>query len=314
VKKLVVASTPHIWSKMKTNRIMLDVVIALIPAMIAAPVLFGWRALALIGVTTAACVSFEWASRKLMKRKNTIGDLSAVVTGVLLAFTFPADFPFWMAILGGFIAIVVVKQLFGGLGYNIVNPALAARGVLVLSFAAAWGTNPAPVLQPLYEGTILSSATPMGYLLAGGQIPSVMDKFFGIHGGALGETSALAILLGGLYLMVRKVISPLIPVAFLGTLFVVTAIFGANPFAHVMLGGALLGAIFMATDYATIPLTTKGRLIFGIGCGLLTAVIRLFSAFPEGGAFSILIMNFLVPHIDSLTLKKPFGFQKKGVA
>ena len=314
MKKLVVASTPHIWSKMKTNRIMLDVIIALVPAMIAAPILFGWRALLLIAVTVLSCVFFEWGSRKVMKRTNTIGDLSAVVTGVLLAFNFPADFPIWMAVLGGFIAIVIVKQLFGGIGFNIVNPALAARGVLVLSFAAAWGTNPSPLWEPLYQGTIISSATPLGYLLEGNQVPSILDKFFGIHGGALGETAAIAILLGGAYLMIRKVISPLIPVSFLGTLFVMTAIFGANPFAHIMLGGALLGAIFMATDYATIPLTIKGRLIFGVGCGLLTAVIRLFSAFPEGVTFSILIMNFLVPHIDSLTLKKPFGFQKKGVA
>ena len=311
MKKLVVASTPHIWTKFKTNRLMLDVIIAMVPAIVAAAVLFGWRSLLLILVTVVSSVGFEWLSRKIMKRKNTIGDLSAVVTGILLAFNFPVDFPLWMAVLGSFIAIVVVKQMFGGIGFNLVNPALAARGVLVLSFAAAFGTNPAPNLGP----DTLSSASPLGYLLEGNLygLPTVLDKFLGTHSGAIGETAALALILGGIYLVARKVISPLIPLTFLGTLFVTAAIFGQNPFAHILLGGALLGAIFMATDYTTIPLTPKGRFIFAVGCGFLTGIIRIFSAFPEGVTFAILIMNFLVPHLDRLTLKKPFGY-KKGVA
>ena len=310
MKKLVVASTPHIWTKMKTNRIMLDVIIALIPSMIAAAVLFGWRALLLLAVTVASCIASEWGFQKLLKRKSTIGDLSAVVTGILLAFNFPADFPLWKAAFGSFIAIVLVKQVFGGIGFNLVNPALAARGILVLTFAQALGSSPATVLTPMVE--VVSSATPLGYLLEGnmGSVPSILDKFLGIHSGAMGETAAFALILGGLYLVIRKVISPLIPLTFLGTLFAATALLGQNPGSHLLLGGALLGAIFMATDYTTIPLTPKGCFIFAVGCGLLTALIRVFSVFPEGVTFAILIMNLLVPAIDSLTIKKPFGYKK----
>lgn len=304
--KLIVSSSPHINSPVKTKNIMIDVIIALIPALIASVIIFGPRALIVSGVSVLACVLAEYISRKVMKRENTVGDFSAVVTGLLLAFNLPSGIPLWMAALGGVIAIVVVKQMFGGIGQNFVNPALAARIILMTSFPTAMTTWPSPV-----DGT--ASATPLA-LIAGGNtadLPSYLDMFLGNRGGCLGETCILALLIGGIYLVIKKVISPIIPLTYIAVVFVFTAILGQDPVMQILSGGLFLGAIFMATDYTTSPLTNKGKFIYAIGCGLLTVLIRTFGSLPEGVSFSIIIMNILVPHIERLTTPKAFGVRKE---
>jgi len=304
--KLIVSSSPHLNSPVKTKTLMIDVIIALIPAFIASIVLFGIRSIIVVCATVAACVLSEFISRKVMKRPNTIADCSAIVTGLLLAFNLPVGIPIWMAVLGGVIAIVVVKQMFGGIGNNFVNPALAARIILMTSFPTAMTTWVAP-----FDGT--STATPLA-MIAGGQtdsLPSYLDMFLGKSGGCLGETCALALLLGGIYLVVRKVISPIIPLVYIAVVFVFSALLGQDPVMQILSGGLFLGAIFMATDYVTSPLTNKGKLIYAIGCGILTVLIRSFGSLPEGVSFSIIIMNILVPHIEKLTTPKPFGAVKE---
>ncbi len=298
--KLIVSSSPHINSPVKTKNIMIDVIIALIPALIASVVIFGPRALIVSGVSVLACVLAEYISRKVMKRENTIGDFSAVVTGLLLAFNLPSGIPLWMAALGGIIAIVVVKQMFGGIGQNFVNPALAARIILMTSFPTAMTTWPSPV-----DGT--ASATPLA-MIAGG---NTADLPLGNRGGCLGETCILALLIGGIYLVIKKVISPIIPLTYIAVVFVFTAILGQDPVMQILSGGLFLGAIFMATDYTTSPLTNKGKFIYAIGCGLLTVLIRTFGSLPEGVSFSIILMNILVPHIERLTTPKAFGVRKE---
>ena len=241
-----------------------------------------------------------------MKRPNTIGDFSAVVTGVLLAFNLPVSIPIWMAALGSIIAIVVVKQMFGGLGNNFVNPALAARIILMTSFPTAMTSWTAA-----FDGT--STATPLA-MISGGQtsdLPSYLDMFLGKTGGCLGETCALALLIGGIYLVARRVISPIIPLVYIAVVFVFSAILGLDPVAQILSGGLFLGAIFMATDYVTSPLTNKGKVIYAIGCGIITVMIRTFGSLPEGVSFSIILMNILVPHIERLTTPKPFGVKKE---
>lgn len=306
---LVVSSSPHIVADTDTRKIMLDVIIALTPAFIMSGVVFGERAILLTIVCVAACVVFEYGFRYITKRENTVSDLSAVVTGMLLSFNLPATLPYWMAVVGCFVAIAIVKQLFGGIGQNFVNPAITARIVLLLSFATPMTTWPAP-RQLAGSADAVTAATPLGVMNMGGDVsalPSTFDMFLGFMGGSLGETSAIALILGGLYLIWRKVIEPTIPVAFIGTVFLIAAIAGQNPVFHVLGGGVLLGAIFMATDYATSPLTTNGKIVFGIGCGLLTMVIRLFGSLPEGVSFAILLMNILTPHIDNLSRRKIYG-------
>lgn len=305
---LIVSSAPHVVDSTSTSTIMRDVVIALVPAFVMSAVVFGARAILLTLVCVAACVFFEWAFRKLTHRTNTISDLSAVVTGVLLAFNLPSGFPIWMAIIGCFVAIVVIKQLFGGLGQNFVNPAITARIVLFVSFATQMTTWPLPG-QGFTNFDAVTGATPLALLKQGAMddLPQNMNMFLGTIGGCLGETSAIALIIGGAYLVVRKVISPVIPVAFIGTVAVLAVIAGQDPIFHICAGGVMLGAIFMATDYVTSPLTTKGKIIFGIGCGCITMLIRLFGAYPEGVSFSILLMNILVPHIDNLTRTKVLG-------
>jgi len=309
-EQLIVSSAPHLKSQIKTKNIMLDVIIALVPAVIASVILFGFRALLLVAVTVAACVSSEYCVRKIMKRETTIRDLSAVVTGILLALTLPAHLPIWMAILGGVIAIVLVKQLFGGLGHNFVNPALTARAILFISFPLAMTFSPAPFQDGAIEA--VSEATPLALLSAeyADVLPSHLDLFLGNHPGALGEVSALALLLGGIYLIIKKVIKPTIPLFFMGTVFVLALLFGEDPVIHLLSGGLFLGAIFMATDYATSPLTGKGKIIYAIGCGLLTIIIRVFGDLPEGVSFAIIVMNILVPFIDRFTMPKPFTLKE----
>lgn len=315
-KKLTVSASPHVRSPHTVTGIMLDVIIALIPSLIAAVVIFGYRVLMVTLVCVGSAVLSEYLSRKVMKRHQTISDLSAVVTGLLLAFNLHVSIPLWMAALGSVIAIVVVKQMFGGIGQNFVNPALAARIILLMSFPSAmasWATQ---------SKFITTTATPLATLTTmfnGGEateeLPSLLDMFLGLHGGSFGEVCSLALILGGIYLVVRKVISPAIPLSYIGTVAVFMLIAGKGDFefvAYQLLGGGLLlGAIFMATDYTTCPVSFKGKIIFGIGCGIVTAVIRLFGSLPEGVSFSIILMNLLVPHIEKLTTAKPFGTPKK---
>ena len=305
MSKMTVSFAPHIRENISTSRIMLDVLIALVPAFVASVLIFGWRAALVVGVCVASCVFFEWAYQKIVKKKCTIKDLSACITGVLLAFNLPETIPLWMAIFGSAVAIILVKQLFGGMGKNFANPAITARIVMFISFPAAmatWTQLPDAV----------SGATPLALIQSGdlAYLPSMMDMFIGTRGGCLGETSALALLLGGGYLLIRRVITWHIPVTFIGTVFVLTALLGEQPSYQLLAGGLILGAFFMATDYPTSPQTAKGRIIFGIGCGLLTVLIRVWGSYPEGVSFAILFMNVLVPFINKLAMTKPLGGKK----
>ena len=304
MEKLIVTSSPHVKSSTTTSTIMRDVIIALIPALIASNIIFGLRAGLVTAVCVASCVGFEYLSRRIMNKKNTISDLSAVVTGIILAFNLPSTMPLWMCVIGSFVAIVIVKQLFGGIGQNFANPAITARIVLLVSFGTQMTNWTAPKIAAVADA--VSGATPMAQIAAG-ETPNLLNMFLGTTGGSLGETSALALLIGGIYLVYRKVINPIIPVAFIGTVFVFTAVLGVNPLAQILGGGLFLGAIFMATDYSTSPVTNMGKLIFGIGCGFITVLIRVFGSYPEGVSFAILLMNILVPYIDKATRLKALG-------
>ncbi len=303
--KLTVSISPHIYGVRNTRSVMLDVIIALLPACIASVVIFGFRSLAVLAVSIAVCVLSEFVYNKIRKKSCTIGDFSAGVTGVLLALNCPANIPLWQVAVGALVAIIVVKCLFGGLGQNFANPAIAARVVMLLSFS----TSMVSVANPVIVDAV-SSSTPLGVLNAGGKMPSMLDMLLGLHSGAMGETCAIALLIGGIYLLIRKVISWRTPVAFIGTVFLFTLIVSGDvTFAlyHVLSGGLFLGAIFMATDYATTPVTHWGKIIFGVGCGILTVLIRLWGSYPEGVSFAILFMNILTPYIEKWTAKKPFG-------
>ncbi|MEE1243476.1 RnfABCDGE type electron transport complex subunit D [Frisingicoccus sp.] len=311
--KLIVSSSPHISSPVKTKNIMLDVIIAMIPALIASVYFFGPRALALVAVTVAACVISEYIARKVMKRDQTIGDLSAVVTGMLLAFNYPATLPFWIAALGGVVAIIVVKQMFGGLGHNFANPAITARVILLTSFALRMTTWVEPYAWKTGAVDAVSAATPLGMVASGNTeaLPTYLQMFIGERAGCLGETCIAALLIGGIYLVVKKVISPIIPVCYIATVFVFSAILGADPVMQILSGGLFLGAIFMATDYVTSPITNKGKVIYAIGCGVITVLIRQFASLPEGVSYSILLMNILTPHIENATMPRVFGVGKE---
>lgn len=323
-KQLTVSASPHVRSAETTSGIMLDVIIALIPALAMSAVYFGLRALLLAATTVVTAVVAEYLARKIMKRDNTLGDLSAVVTGLILALNLPASLPLWMAAIGSVIAIVIVKQMFGGIGQNFVNPAITARIILMFSFPAqmaSWVRAEFPTGGVKYLTDAVTGATPMATLnehwrdfSAVEDLPSLREMLLGVHGGSMGEVCAIALLAGGLYLLLRRVISPVIPFSFIGTVAVIMLIAGKGDWRflcyEVLGGGLLLGAFFMATDYTTSPLGTKGRLIFGVGCGVITAVIRLFGSLPEGVSFSIILMNILVPHIERLTTPKPFGYEK----
>ena len=279
---------------------MLDVIIALCPALVASVIIFGPRALAVTALCVAVCVFAEWGFEKICKRENTAGDLSAAVTGVLLAFNLPATVPLWQAAFGSIVAIVVVKQLFGGIGKNFANPAITARIVMLLSFSGAMSDFST-------ANDALGGATPLSVMSAGGDMPSLLDMFLGRHGGSLGETCTLALLAGGVYLVARKVITWHTPVVYLATVALFTLALGEDPIYHLLSGGLVLGAIFMATDYSTTPSTSWGKVIFGLGCGLITVLIRVFGSYPEGVSFAILLMNILTPYISKWTMRKPFG-------
>lgn len=312
MEMLKVSANPHIKSGDSTRSMMFDVILALLPAATAAVIIFGLRSLIVMAVCIITAVLSEFICRKLMKRENTIGDLSAVVTALLLAFNLPVTIPLWQAAIGSAVAIVVVKQMFGGIGCNFVNPALIGRIVLMNSFATSMSTWAMPVAYQVDGADVVAGATPLALLSKGEKLPSLMDMFLGQTGGCLGETCALALLLGGVYLVIRRVITPTIPLFFVGTVAIISALSGGNPLYEVLSGGLLLGAIFMATDYVTSPTTFKGQIIFGIGCGLITSFIRIFGVIPEGVSYAIIIMNILTPHIETLTRKKPFGTQKEG--
>lgn len=300
--KLYVSSSPHFRSNSSTTKIMLDVIIALIPATVASVVIFGPLSLMLIGVCIASCVLCEYICRKVMKRDTTIGDLSAVVTGLILALNLPVNINPLIAIFGCIVAIVVVKQMFGGIGMNFVNPAIAARIVLLVSFPNAmmnW------VDAFYYKAPdAVSSATPLSSDIGA---YSYVDLLLGTHGGSLGETCAIALILGGVYLVIRKVISPIIPCVFVASAGVMALLIGQDPIYQILSGGMLMGAIFMATDYTTSPITKWGKVIYAIGGGVLTILFRTYSNMPEGVSFAIILMNILVPHIESMTTPKAFG-------
>jgi electron transport complex protein RnfD len=309
MNKLLVNPSPHIRSGNSTRSIMLTVIIALLPAAGMSVYVFGIRAAMLICVTVAACVAFEALWNLLLKREQTIGDLSAAVTGLLLAFNLPATLPPYMAVIGSFVAIVIVKMLFGGIGQNFVNPAVTARIVLMLSFATQMNSS---FVKPFWYNLptyAVSTATPLAQAAA--EKPGLLDMFIGAHAGCLGETSEAALLLGFVILLVTRVIGPYAPAAFVGVVALGSLIAGRDVAYELTSGGLILGAVFMATDYATTPLSRSGKVIFGLGCGIITLTIRMFGSLSEGVAFSILLMNILTPYIDMLTTAKPFGVIKK---
>jgi len=294
---------------------MLDVIIALCPAFIVSVLVFGPRAALVTGICAVSCVLCEWLFEKALKRKNTVKDLSAVLTGILLAFNLPVTIPLWEAVFGSFVAIVLVKQIFGGIGKNFANPAITARVVMFLAFPVTMTTWVVPEFAAFGWAGVdaLTGATPLALLEKNelDAMPGIRDLFFGIHGGCLGETSEFALLIGGVYLLIRRVISWHAPVSFIAVVFALTALTGTHPAYHIFTGGLFLGAIFMATDYVTTPMTNPGRLIFGTGAGLITVLIRLYGNYPEGVSFSILIMNTLVPYINKVTFYRTLGAEKK---
>ncbi len=306
----VMTSSPHLRDHSSTRRIMQEVCLALVPAGIASVILFGWNALMLICISVATCVLSEFVWEKATKKEVTIGDWSAVVTGLLLAYNLPANAPWWLPIIGGVLAIVLVKQFFGGIGSNFMNPALTARVILFISWSALMSTYP----QTNFAVDATTSATPLN-ILAGTGVSGInfMDLLLGNCGGVLGETCKIAILVGGIYLCIRKIADWRIPVSFIATVFVCYLIKDGVEMALYQLfaGGLMLGAFFMATDYATSPVTTLGRVIMGVGCGILLFVIRAYANYPEGCSFAILFMNVCTPMIDRFTAPKPFGEVKK---
>ena len=331
--KLQVSNSPHVRDKATTQSIMLDVIIALMPATIAGWYYFGIRAIFVTLVSVASCVGLEYLCRRIMKRNNTISDLSAVVTGLLLAMNLPVSIPLYMVIVGAAFAIVVVKQMFGGIGNNFVNPAIAARIFLVIAFPKAmtsWVVRTG-AWYSLKSVDAVSSATPLTQI-NNPDAPSLWKLFTGDKAGCIGEVCILALLIGAVYLIVRHVIRPWIPLAFIGTFMVMVFFFGKTNVFHfsgnlataegwellfhecgymLLSGGLILGAFFMATDYVTSPLTTKGKLLFGFGCGILTFLIRYYGNLAEGVSFAIILMNILTPHIDDWTMGKPFGEVKE---
>lgn len=311
---LIVSTSPHIVTDQDTTKIMGTVLLALVPSLAASVYIFGGRVLVLALACVIASVFFEWIYNLLAHKTQTISDLSAAVTGLLIAFNVPSNFPIWMAVLGCFVAIVVVKQLFGGIGRNFVNPAITARIFLFISFSAQMTTWPVPRMA---DTDAVTGPTPLAQAAGGASkadLPSLMDMFLGFIGGSTGEVCSLALLIGGLFLIWKKVISPIIPCAFIGTVFVIALCYYKGDFSmalfHVLAGGVMLGAFFMATDYVTSPKLPKGQLLFGIGCGVITMAIRLWGNYPEGVSFSILLMNICTPLINRWTWKGYIGGAK----
>ena len=300
MSKLTVSPSPHIKSEMTTANVMTHVIIGLFPMIIAGVLIFGGSALMLMGLSVAMCLLWEKLFCVITKKKDTTDDLSAVVTGILLSFNVPATLPLWMMVIGTFVAIVITKMLFGGLGQNFANPAIVGRIVLTLSFAEAMTT----FVEPFYYRStdVVTQATP----LATGKA-SYKDLLFGNISGCLGEVCAIAILIGGVYLLCMRIITWHIPLAYIGTVGIFSFLAGKDPLYQILSGGLLLGAFFMATDYVTSPTTKTGKLIFGVGCGIITCVIRFYASSAEGVSYAILLMNIITPYIDMATRKKPLG-------
>ncbi len=330
--KFLVSPAPHATAKPNTRLIMAGVCVALLPTLVAATIIFGWRALLLTAVTTGACVGFEALYCILMKKPLPVGDLSAVVTGLILAFNLPPTLPLWMALIGAFVAIIITKQLFGGIGANFANPALVGRMVLQLSFTG-------PMINYVYPQSttavdVLASATPLAAMQQG-HLPMI-DMLLGTHAGTLGETCAITLIIGGIFLIATKIISPIIPAVYIGGVFLfklvlnffaaqnageaVFSVIALDAGVYLLGGGLLLGAFFMATDYATSPYTRSGKVVFGIGLALLTVLMREWSSMLEGVSYALLLMNLLVPFINDFTRQRPLGVTRsdkkarKGVA
>ncbi len=336
MEKLLVSSSPHVKSQRTTHFFMQDVILALMPVLIMGVVFFSYRALVVVSLSVVSCVFFEALYNKILKMPSTIKDGSAVVTGLILGLNLPVTIPVYLPIIGAAFAIIVVKMLYGGLGKNIVNPAAAARIFLFICYSKSMSTWVAPVTElgqnaadlSLFANVdLVSTATPLTYLKDAGRIVSLaanyslMDLFIGRVGGCIGETCAILLILGGLFLLARKVITWHIPVSFIGTVALLTFVFPKYTtisrvdfmLYHLLSGGLLLGAIYMATDFATSPTTRLGRIIYGCGCGVLTVIIRYFGGYPEGVSFAILIMNFFAWYIDQRTMPKKFGGEKRGL-
>ena len=307
---LILSSSPHIHTRDSSRRIMLDVIIALLPAAIAGVIIFGAKALGVIAACVITAVVSEALFDVITHKKQTVGDLSAVVTGLLLALNLSTNVAIWQCVVGTVFAIVVVKCLFGGLGKNFANPAITGRVFMLLAFSTVAGGAKPVVVE------LVSSATPLELLAQGSEnAPSLMELFLGLHGGAIGETCCLALLIGFAWLLFRRVIKWHVPVIFIGTVFVLYLVFTGSfqmALAEILAGGLFIGAIFMATDYVTSPITLKGKMVFALGCGLVTFIIRYFCAYPEGVSFSILAMNILTPYIEKFTANTPLGGSKNG--
>ena len=317
-----VTSNPIVRTPRDTSKIMLDVIIALVPALGVGAYMFGMNVAILLVVNVAACVVFEWAYRKLMKKNTSVGDLSAVVTGVLITCVMPSAAPWWVGLIGSFFAIIVVKQLYGGIGKNFLNPALAARAFMSAAYAAYMTTWAVPsTLRSVVDATTM--ATPLSYLNNGEALPeyfNYLNMFLDGIPGSIGEVSALALLIGGAYLLIRKVITWRIPVTFIGTVAVLTLVFGHEGYGNVewmlynvLSGGLILGAFFMATDYSTSPVNLKGQLLYGVGCGAVTVLIRYFGSYPEGVSYAILVMNCCTWAIDKGFRPRQFGMTKEDI-
>ncbi|KAB3535922.1 RnfABCDGE type electron transport complex subunit D [Alkaliphilus pronyensis] len=312
VERLTVSSSPHIWSENKTSKIMLDVVIALLPATIGAIYFFRLNAAVLITLAILTAVITEWGIQRIRNQSVLITDFSAVVTGLLLALNIPASAPWWIPVVGSAFAIGIVKQLFGGIGQNFMNPALAARIFLTISYTDKMTDWRSPI-------DLVTSATPLSYVKDATSVPAnapaLIDTFIGNISGSMGETSAILLILGGLYLVYRGVISVTVPAVYIGTVAILTLIFGEFDLYymmyHVFTGGLMIGAIYMATDYASSPVTKKGRIYFALGCGIITTLIRQFGAYNEGVGFAILLMNVAAPLIEKYTSPRVFGEVKK---
>lgn len=322
MSKLTVTSSPHVKAKETVSSIMLDVIIALLPASFAGVYFFGWRALAVILTAVCACLISEFLYEKAMKKPISVRDLSAVVTGLLLALNVPATIPFWMLVIGSAFAIIIVKQLYGGLGKNFMNPALAARCFMMISWAGFMTAFVNPFMG--YGADAISQATPLAIIkgVSEGNLPTLSQAFLGAKAGCIGETSGAMLILGFLYLLIKRVVDFRTPLAYILTFAVFIYFFGENKtgysqeyftLLHILTGGLLLGAFFMATDYVTTPTTNLGRIIFGFGCGFLTFAIRKFGSYTEGVSFAILLMNLVSPIIERFTAIKPFGEVRKNV-
>jgi len=301
-QRLVVSVSPHIRAREDVRTIMSDVIFALSPALFGSIFFFGWRALLIVSVSIFSSMTSEFLWQRLWRKKTTVGDLSSVVTGILLAFVLPPSSPLWMVAIGAFVAIVLGKQIFGGLGYNPFNPALVARAILL----ASWPVYMTTWTRPF---DAVTTASPLGIvkMQLDQRLPSYLEMFLGNRAGCLGEISVLALLIGAVYLLYRKQITLHIPIGYIGTVGLASLLFKRDPLFNIMAGGLILGAFFMATDMVTSPLTRRGKVVFGIGCGLLTILIRFQGGFPEGVCYSILIMNMLTPMIDKITEAKVFG-------